>query len=83
MPGQFYLSEPSLTSLQIRQANIAELKNNDEYWQNRLKALEANHKKINEVMDAEAQQAVSTILQNVIANLKQKLFQTVIFVGFS
>lgn len=59
IPGQFYLNEPSLTSLQLRQANVAELKKNDEYWQNRLKALEANHKKINEVMEQETQRAVS------------------------
>lgn len=61
MPGPFYLNEPSLTSLQLRQANVAELKNNDEYWQNRLKALEANHKKINEIMEQETQRAVSQL----------------------
>lgn len=58
MPGPFYLSEPSLTSLQLRQANVAELKKNDEYWQKRMIALEANHKKINEVMEQETQRAV-------------------------
>lgn len=59
MPGPFYLTEPSLTTLQLRQANVAELKKNDDYWQNRLKALEANHKKMNEVMEQETQRAVS------------------------
>lgn len=59
MPGPFYLHEPSLTTLQLRQANVAELKKNDEYWQNRLQALEANHKRINEVMEEETQKAVS------------------------
>ncbi|ENN72220.1 MICOS complex subunit MIC25 isoform X1 [Dendroctonus ponderosae] len=53
-----YLHEPSLTSLQIRQANVAELKKNDEYWANRIKALEQNHKKMNSVMDEEYKKAL-------------------------
>lgn len=53
------MNEPSLTTLQLRQANVAELQKNDEYWQNRMKHLEENHKKINEVMEQETQRAVS------------------------
>ncbi|XP_018576599.1 MICOS complex subunit mic25-b [Anoplophora glabripennis] len=58
-----FLNEPSLTSLQLRQAHVAELKNNDEYWQNRIKTLESNHKKINEIMDKEFSEAVDEIQQ--------------------
>ncbi|KAL1517309.1 MICOS complex subunit MIC19-like [Prorops nasuta] len=53
-----YLYEPSLTSLQLRQANIADLKKNDEYWSNRLNTLEENHKKINIVLDEEYKKAL-------------------------
>ncbi|XP_030766020.1 uncharacterized protein LOC115890050 [Sitophilus oryzae] len=53
-----YLHEPSLTSIQIRQANVAELKKNDDYWSNRLKALEDNHKKMNSVIEEEYNKAV-------------------------
>lgn len=53
-----FLNEPSLTSLQLRQAHVAELKKNDEYWQNRIKTMENNHKKINEIMDNEFSKAV-------------------------
>lgn len=81
MPGPFYLNEPSLTSLQLRQANVVELKKNDEYWQNRLKALEANHKKINEVMEQETQRAVSTsYLQLNILNKNKYKFSHIFMV---
>ncbi|KAL3284018.1 hypothetical protein HHI36_018188 [Cryptolaemus montrouzieri] len=49
----FFLQEPSLTSLQIRQQKLEELKKNDEYWENRMKNLEDCHKKINDIMDEE------------------------------
>nr|XP_023026466.1 MICOS complex subunit MIC25-like isoform X2 [Leptinotarsa decemlineata] len=38
--------------------NVAELKKNDEYWENRIRALEASHKKMNEIMDKEYNKAV-------------------------
>ncbi|KAJ3629290.1 hypothetical protein MTP99_013688 [Tenebrio molitor] len=53
-----FIYEPSLTSVQLRQANLAELKKNDHYWENRLKNQQANHQKINEIMDTEYKRAV-------------------------
>ncbi|KAF7281155.1 uncharacterized protein LOC143203828 [Rhynchophorus ferrugineus] len=53
-----YLHEPSLTSIQIRQANVAELQKNDDYWNSRLKALEENHKRMNKVMEEEYNKAL-------------------------
>ncbi|KAG5898406.1 hypothetical protein JTB14_030384 [Gonioctena quinquepunctata] len=58
MTTPYFLNEPSLTTLQLRQQNVAELKKNDEYWENRIKALEASHKKMNEVMEQEYTKAV-------------------------
>ncbi|XP_045462647.1 MICOS complex subunit MIC19 [Harmonia axyridis] len=48
-----FLQEPSLTSLQIRQQKLEELKKNDEYWENRIKNLEDCHRKINDIMEDE------------------------------
>lgn len=53
-----FMYEPSVTSVQLRQASLAELKKNDHYWENRLKNQQANHQKINEIMDAEYKKAV-------------------------
>lgn len=56
-----YWYEPSLTSIQLRQANAQELKKNDAYWENRIRNLEANHKKMQEIMDLEYKKAVSIL----------------------
>ncbi|XP_044254526.1 MICOS complex subunit MIC25 isoform X2 [Tribolium madens] len=53
-----FIYEPSVTSVQLRQANLAELKKNDHYWENRLKNQQANHQKINEIMEAEYKKAI-------------------------
>lgn len=53
-----FLYEPNVTSLQLRQANVAELKKNDHYWENRLKNQQANHKAINDILESEYQKAV-------------------------
>ncbi|KAJ8967873.1 hypothetical protein NQ317_006189 [Molorchus minor] len=58
----FFFNEPSLTSLQLRQANVAELKKNDDYWRNRIGNLESNHKKINEIIDEEQKKAMEEVL---------------------
>ncbi|KAJ8924718.1 hypothetical protein NQ315_000870 [Exocentrus adspersus] len=63
LAAPLFLNEPSLTSLQLRQAHVAELKENDEYWTNRMKTLESNHKKINEVLDNEFKKAAQEIQQ--------------------
>lgn len=51
--------EPSLTSIQIRQNNVNELKKNDEYWEKRIVDLQKNHEKIQEIMELEYNKAVS------------------------
>lgn len=53
-----FFNEPSLTSLQLRQAHVAELKKNDEYWENRMQTMESNHRKMNEILDKEFAKAV-------------------------
>ncbi|CAG9773775.1 unnamed protein product [Ceutorhynchus assimilis] len=53
-----YLHEPSLTSLQLRQQNIAELQKNDEYWHNRVEKIQDNHKKVKQAMDDEYKKAL-------------------------
>lgn len=61
--------EPSLTSLQIRQANLEELKKNDKYWERRIKELQKDHEQIKEIMDCEYQKAVFIICFNNFALL--------------
>lgn len=56
---QPYLYEPSLTSIQLRQASVAELKKNDAYWEKRMHELESKHKKMYEIMEIEYNKAVS------------------------
>lgn len=56
---QPFFYEPSLTSLQIRQANLEEMKKNDEYWQRRIAELKDYHCQIQEIMDCEYKKAVS------------------------
>lgn len=64
-PQPLYMYEPSLTTLQLRQSNVAELKKNDEYWQDRLRNMEKNQKKVNEILDMEYKKAVSRISNNL------------------
>lgn len=59
---QPYLYEPSLTSIQLRQASVAELKKNDAYWEKRLQELETKHKKMYEIMEIEYNKAVGILL---------------------
>lgn len=61
VPAPAFLYEPSLTSLQIRQANVAELKKNDAYWEKRIRDMEVNHKKMHDVMEIEYNKAVSVV----------------------
>nr|CAH7741923.1 unnamed protein product [Callosobruchus chinensis] len=61
MAAPFFLHEPSLTTLQLRQTHVAELKKNDEYWEERLKQLEDKHKKMNEIMEQETKKAIEEL----------------------
>lgn len=64
--------EPSLTSLQIRQANLEEMKKNDKYWEKRILELQKHHTKIQEIMECEYQKAVRIlnvdIMQLIVSN---------------
>lgn len=55
---QPFYYEPSLTSLQIRQANLEEMKKNDAYWQKRIEELQDYHAQIKSIMDCEYHKAV-------------------------
>ncbi|CAH1169648.1 unnamed protein product, partial [Phaedon cochleariae] len=68
----FFMSEPSLTSLQLRQANIAELKKNDEYWERRINALEQSHGIMNDVLNQEYNKAVEEfkVQKNQVSGIK-------------
>uniref|UniRef100_A0A2M4AF17 Putative head-elevated expression protein n=1 Tax=Anopheles triannulatus TaxID=58253 RepID=A0A2M4AF17_9DIPT len=53
--------ELPLTSLQVRQEKERELRENDIYWTKRLKALEANLKQTNQVLEKEYNAAVADV----------------------
>lgn len=57
MPSPYYF-QPTVSSIQIRQANLEELKKNDAYWEKRIQELQKNHQKIQEIMDYEYNKAV-------------------------
>ncbi|CAG9826680.1 unnamed protein product [Diabrotica balteata] len=72
-PFPIFINEPSLNSYQLRQANVAELKKNDEYWQQRLKNLEEKHKKINDVLDQEYQKALEELSSGKLGRIAKNL----------
>uniref|UniRef100_A0A2M3Z380 Putative head-elevated expression protein n=1 Tax=Anopheles braziliensis TaxID=58242 RepID=A0A2M3Z380_9DIPT len=53
--------ELPLTSLQVRQEKERELRENDIYWTKRMKALEANLKQTNQVLEKEYNAAVADV----------------------
>lgn len=53
-----YQGELPLTSMQVLQEKERELRENDVYWTQRLKALEANLAKTNQVLEKEYSDAV-------------------------
>ncbi|XP_049532192.1 uncharacterized protein LOC125949247 isoform X2 [Anopheles darlingi] len=53
--------ELPLTSLQVRQEKERELRENDIYWTKRMKALEANLKQTNQVLEKEYNAAVTDV----------------------
>ncbi|XP_056643117.1 MICOS complex subunit MIC19 [Diorhabda sublineata] len=72
-PFPMFWHEPSLNTYQVRQASTAELKKNDEYWQQRLKNLEDKHKKMNEVLDKEYEKALQEVSSKNFAGNVQNL----------
>uniref|UniRef100_A0A182N8I8 Head-elevated expression protein n=1 Tax=Anopheles dirus TaxID=7168 RepID=A0A182N8I8_9DIPT len=61
-PSVVYQGElPSLTSMQVRQEKERELRENDVYWTQRLKALEANLAQTNQVLEKEYGDAVADV----------------------
>uniref|UniRef100_U5EQ92 Putative head-elevated expression protein n=1 Tax=Corethrella appendiculata TaxID=1370023 RepID=U5EQ92_9DIPT len=59
-PNTLY-SEPSLTSMQVRIEKENELKKNDLYWAQRLKELETNLQKTNQIMEKQYNDAVADV----------------------
>lgn len=53
----YYYPELTLTALEIQQQKEKELRNQDQYWQNRMINLEKNHLKINRIIDEEYKKA--------------------------
>ncbi|CAH0547319.1 unnamed protein product [Brassicogethes aeneus] len=66
-PAPLYLHEPSITTIQLRQENVESLKKNDQYWAERIKKMEANHQKINKVLDDEYGKALKELDGNQTA----------------
>ncbi|XP_052900658.1 MICOS complex subunit MIC25 [Anopheles moucheti] len=60
-PSIVYQGEHPLTSMQVLQEKERELRENDVYWTQRLKALEANLAKTNQVLEKEYSDAVSDV----------------------
>ncbi|XP_052860837.1 MICOS complex subunit MIC19 [Anopheles cruzii] len=57
-PATAFYGEVPFTSMQVRQEKERELRENDTYWTNRLKALEANLKQTNQLLEKEYNEAV-------------------------
>lgn len=68
-----FLYEPSLTSIQLRQDNLKNLKDNDDYWEKRVKNLQKNHEEIKKVMETEYEKAMNEVSgkKNAEDSLKQ------------
>uniref|UniRef100_A0A182KHM1 Head-elevated expression protein n=1 Tax=Anopheles christyi TaxID=43041 RepID=A0A182KHM1_9DIPT len=60
-PSVVYQGELPLTSMQVLQEKERELRENDVYWTQRLKALEANLAKTNQVLEKEYSDAVADV----------------------
>lgn len=56
-----YHPQLTLTALQIQQQKLEELRNQDNYWQNRVKNLERKHAHINDIIDTEYKKAVDQL----------------------
>uniref|UniRef100_A0A182YCV0 Uncharacterized protein n=1 Tax=Anopheles stephensi TaxID=30069 RepID=A0A182YCV0_ANOST len=60
-PSVVYQGELPLTSMQVLQEKERELRENDVYWTQRLKALEANLARTNQVLEKEYSDAVADV----------------------
>lgn len=73
-PHSYYGRGTPKTSLEIRQDQEAALRENDEYWEKRLKTIEDNHKMINRKMEEEYKKATKEI-EELFSRLPPKLEQ--------
>ncbi|XP_015590208.1 MICOS complex subunit MIC19 [Cephus cinctus] len=53
-----YYPEYTISALEMQQQKEKELNTQDQYWQRRLRNLERNHEKINQILDAEYRKAI-------------------------
>ncbi|XP_053976693.1 MICOS complex subunit MIC25-like [Hylaeus volcanicus] len=60
----YHYPQLTLSALEIQQQKEHELHSQDQYWQNRLKNLEKNHLKINNIMDQEYKKATEELYVN-------------------
>lgn len=67
--------EPSLTTLQLRQEKLDELRKNDLYWERRIENLQKNHAKIQEIMELEYKKAV-----RLVPSLMYLTFSFILFI---
>jgi coiled-coil-helix-coiled-coil-helix domain-containing protein 3 len=73
-PHSYYGRGAPKTSLEIRQDQEAALRENDQYWEKRLKTIEDNHKMINRKMEDEYKKAAKEI-EELFSRLPAKLQQ--------
>uniref|UniRef100_A0A182QS11 Head-elevated expression protein n=1 Tax=Anopheles farauti TaxID=69004 RepID=A0A182QS11_9DIPT len=72
-PAVVYQNElPALTSMQVRQEKERELRENDVYWTQRLKALEANLAQTNQVLEKEYSDAVADVKKRFATSAVQQ-----------
>uniref|UniRef100_A0A182PR25 Head-elevated expression protein n=1 Tax=Anopheles epiroticus TaxID=199890 RepID=A0A182PR25_9DIPT len=71
-PSVVYQGELPLTSMQVLQQKERELRENDVYWTQRLKALEANLAKTNQVLEKEYSEAVADVKQRFATTAVQQ-----------
>lgn len=58
-----YVTDPRLTSLQIRQATVEELEKNDAYWKGRLKKLKERQQQMEDIMKEEERKTVNFLFK--------------------
>lgn len=71
-PSVMYQDELPFTSMQVRQEKERELRENDVYWTQRLKALEANLAQTNQVMEKEYSDAVADVKKRFATSAVQQ-----------
>lgn len=71
-PSAMYHGELPFTSMQVRQEKERELRENDVYWTQRLKTLEANLAQTNQVLEKEYNDAVTDVKKRFATSAVQQ-----------